>query len=58
MKNLQTLSNNELNSINGGCQFDPCPKPFGGPIIIIDPKEDPIPFGDPRDQDHQFPFHI
>ncbi|WP_157766146.1 bacteriocin class II family protein [Aquimarina aggregata] len=58
MKNLQTLSNNELSSINGGCQVDPCPTPFGGPIIVIGPDFPIPPFGDPRDQDNQFPFNF
>ncbi|MCK8524246.1 hypothetical protein M0D21_21890 [Aquimarina sp. D1M17] len=57
MKNLQELSNIELSSISGGCQMDPCPSPTKDLKDLILGDDFPIPpFGDPRDQDYQFPY--
>jgi len=52
---MKTLSKQETKDVNGGCQIGDCGQ---GPIIIVGPKPKfpRPPYGDPRDQDNQFPF--
>ncbi len=60
MKNLETLSAQEAQSINGGCQIGNCwpnpfPKPTTGPTFPED--LDIPPLGDPTDWDTNFPVN-